>query len=859
MWATPCKRKAKPEAQLGDSETESKEPRSVVAIRTNPSSIHSIIDYRGYSNYPPQKQAPTIFAKAAFFIFKWKSVLRPHDAIPTLLESAVEKKWAKSVVISQIIRKFVVKIVGKYMATQNKMTPEEEDKLIQEAYQDLLNGYLSSNHRKKVEIIDKAFKFACEAHKGVRRRSGEPYILHPITVARIVSQEIGLGSTSICAALLHDVVEDTEYTTEDIEAMFGKKIAQIVDGLTKISGGIFGAHASAQAENFRKLLLTMSDDIRVVLIKMADRLHNMRTLQSMPPAKQYKIAGETLYIYAPLAHRLGLFAIKTELEDLSFKYEHPDDYAAIEEQIVANAPRNEEIFSRFATPINERLKKMGLKFEFKARIKSHYSIWKKMETKHIPFSQVYDYYAARIVFECDNEADEKRICLNIYSEITDLYSMHPDRLRDWISNPKANGYRALHVTVMGPDGNWVEVQIRSRRMDDIAERGFAAHWKYKIGEGEEESELAAWLQTIEDILKNPESNAIDFLDTIKLNLFASEIVVFTPKGELITLPKDASVLDLAFHLHTELGTHCIAGKINHKLVPISHKLASGDQVEVLTSRSQQPKAEWDKFLVTAKGKTRLRAALRHDRRAIISKGEAMLKAFLQENEVEASSVNINRIISAEHLKNRDELYLMIGNNEIALSQSLVKIFKPASRGLLDRLMNPFGNRHSNSNADNEVVANEGKIDTKKVYELRTVDGKSNYRIADCCNPIPGDTVIGFVTDDNEVVVHKMDCEQATRLKSSFGGRIVQTQWETKAKKFNVTISLEGIDRQGILQEIIYLISTNLSLNMRRLNITADDGVFHCELEAMVDDTDVVTQLCKRLKKVKGVSQAVRVR
>lgn len=371
--------------------------------------------------------------------------------------------------------------------------------------------------------------------------------------------------------------------------------------------------------------------------------------------------------------------------------------------------------------------------------------------------------------------------------------------------------------------------------------------------------MAAWLQTIEDILKNPESNAIDFLDTIKLNLFASEIVVFTPKGELITLPKDASVLDLAFHLHTELGTHCIAGKINHKLVPISHKLASGDQVEVLTSRSQQPKAEWDKFLVTAKGKTRLRAALRHDRRAIISKGEAMLKAFLQENEVEASSANINRIISTEHLKNRDELYLMIGNNEIALSQSLVKIFKPASRGLLDRLMNPFGNRHSNSNADNEVVANEGKIDTKKVYELRTVDGKSNYRIADCCNPIPGDTVIGFVTDDNEVVVHKMDCEQATRLKSSFGGRIVQTQWETKAKKFNVTISLEGIDRQGILQEIIYLISTNLSLNMRRLNITADDGVFHCELEAMVDDTDVVTQLCKRLKKVKGVSQAVRVR
>lgn len=744
------------------------------------------------------------------------------------------------------------------MAETVKMTPQEEEMLINNAYQNLLNGYLSSNHRKKVEIIEKAFKFACEAHKGVRRRSGEPYIMHPITVAQIVSQEIGLGSTSICAALLHDVVEDTEYTTEDIEAMFGKKIAQIVDGLTKISGGIFGAHASAQAENFRKLLLTMSDDIRVILIKMADRLHNMRTLQSMPPAKQYKIAGETLYIYAPLAHRLGLFAIKTELEDLSFKYEHPEDYQAIEEQIVANAPHNEQIFGRFSAPINERLEKLGLKFEFKARIKSHYSIWKKMETKHIPFSQVYDYYAARIVFECDNEADEKRICWNIYSEITDLYRLHPDRLRDWISVPKANGYRALHVTLMGPDGNWVEVQIRSRRMDDIAERGFAAHWKYKIGEGEEESELAAWLQTIEDILKNPEPNAIDFLDTIKLNLFASEIVVFTPKGELVTLPKDASVLDLAFTLHTELGTHCIAGKINHKLVPISHKLASGDQVEVLTSQSQQPNPEWDKFLVTAKGKTRLRTALRHDRRAVILKGETMLKQFLAENEVEASNDNVNRIVSLERVKSRDELYLMIGNNEIALSPSLIKVFKPASRGLFNRLMNPFGNR-SNSSNEPEVVAAEGKIDTKKIYELRTVDGKSNYRIADCCNPIPGDTVLGFINDKNEVVVHKMDCEEATRLKSSYGGRIVQTRWETKAKKFNVTLSLEGIDRQGILQEIIYLISTNLSLNMRRLNISADEGVFHAELEAQVDDTEVVTKLCKRLKKVKGVTSAVRVR
>ncbi|MBQ1725532.1 MAG: bifunctional (p)ppGpp synthetase/guanosine-3',5'-bis(diphosphate) 3'-pyrophosphohydrolase, partial [Muribaculaceae bacterium] len=499
------------------------------------------------------------------------------------------------------------------------MTPQDEDKIIEEAYARLLEGYLASNHRKKVEIIDKAFKFARDAHQGIRRRSGEPYILHPIAVATIVSQEIGLGSTSICSALLHDVVEDTEYTVEDIRAQFGDKIATIVDGLTKISGGIFGDKASIQAENFRKLLLTMSDDIRVVLIKMADRLHNMRTLASMPPQKQYKIAGETLYIYAPLAHRLGLFAIKTELEDLSFKYEHPEIHARISEQIAASEQHRNEIFARFAAPIRERLDKLGLKYEFRARVKSCYSIWKKMEKKHIPFDEVYDLYAARIVFECGAEADEKRICWMIYSEITDLYRLHPDRVRDWISTPKANGYRALHITVMGPDGNWVEVQIRSRRMDDIAERGFAAHWKYKIGEGEEESELAVWLKTIEDILKNPEPNALDFLDTIKLNLFASEIVVFTPAGEIVTLPADASVLDFAFTLHSQIGTHCIAGKVNHKLVPLSHKLASGDQVEVLTSHSQQPKPEWDKFLVTAKGKTRLRAALKHDRRIIIDR------------------------------------------------------------------------------------------------------------------------------------------------------------------------------------------------------------------------------------------------
>ncbi len=488
------------------------------------------------------------------------------------------------------------------MVKEALLSPEEEDRIIEQAFADLMDGYLRSNHRKKVEMIERAYRFAKEAHRGVRRRSGEPYIMHPIAVAKIASQEIGLGSTSICAALLHDVVEDTEYTVEDIEQHFGPKIAQLVEGLTKISGGIFGDRASVQAENFRKLLLTMSEDIRVVLVKMADRLHNMRTLGSMAPNKRYKIAGETLYIYAPLAHRLGLFAIKTELEDLSFKHEHPDIYQDISDKIKATQQRRSEVYTDFSAPIKAKLNELDIQYEAKARLKSVYSIYKKMEAKHLPFEEVYDLYAMRIIFECDDQAHEKAICWSIYSAITDLYQLHPSRTRDWIVTPKANGYQALHLTVMGPDGNWVEVQIRSRRMDEIAEKGFAAHWRYKIGEGDEESELNAWLKTIKDILDNPEPSAIDFLNTLKLNLFSSEIVVFTPAGEPVTLPAGATVLDLAFALHTEIGMHCIAAKVNHKLVPLQHELRSGDQAEILTSKNQMPQPEWGSFMKTAKGK-----------------------------------------------------------------------------------------------------------------------------------------------------------------------------------------------------------------------------------------------------------------
>ena len=741
------------------------------------------------------------------------------------------------------------------MMQNNNMTPEQEEQLINEAYQNLLNGYLSSNHRKKVEIIDKAFKFARDAHQGIRRRSGEPYILHPIAVATIVSQEIGLGSTSISAALLHDVVEDTDYTVEDIEAQFGKKIARIVDGLTKISGGIFGDKASLQAENFRKLLLTMSEDIRVVLIKMADRLHNMRTLSSMPANKQYKIAGETLYIYAPLAHRLGLYAIKTELEDLSFRYNHPSEYQRIKDQIAASEESRNELFARFSAPIRERLDNMGLKYEFNARVKSCYSIWNKMQNKRIPFEEVYDLYAARIVFECDDESAEKRICWNIYNEVTEVYTKHPDRVRDWLTTPKVNKYRALHVTVMGPDGNWVEVQIRSRKMDDIAERGFAAHWKYKIGEGEEEAELAAWLSTIVDILKDPEPNAIDFLDTIKLNLFASEIVVFTPKGEMVTLPKGASVLDMAFMLHTDLGTHCIAGKVNHKLVPLSYKMSSGDQVEILTSNSNEPKPEWEKFLVTAKGKTRLRAALRHKRRLIIDEGEKRFNEFLKEHNIELSNEVLSHAITGQGVGNKEELFFMIGNDEIKLNEDMLGTKEQSGRFNWWR-RNPFrgGNKDQSKQTTDEAAK---AIDTKSVYRLVTRDGKSNYQIADCCHPIPGDDVVGFLNDNGEVIVHKMDCSTLARLKASYGSQLLQTQWEDHGDSFLATIHIEGIDRKGILQSIVNIISTNMSINMKRMNVTADQGVFNCNLDVLISDAHAVTNLCREIKRIKGINTASR--
>ena len=552
-----------------------------------------------------------------------------------------------------------------------------EEQLIEDKFQELLNGYLNSNHRKKVEIIERAFKFAKEAHKGIRRRSGEPYILHPIAVARIVSQEIGLGSTSICSALLHDVVEDTEYTVEDIENHFGKKIASIVDGLTKISGGIFGDQASAQAENFRRLLLTMSEDIRVILIKMADRLHNMRTLGSMLPSKQYKIAGETLYIYAPLAHRLGLFAIKTELEDLAFKYEHPEAYNQIKQKIAETEESRQQIYNNFSKPIVAKLKEMGLEFEMKARVKSIYSIWNKMESKHIPFEEVYDLYAVRIIFKCPNEADEKKECWAIYSVITDIYKLHPERTRDWVSRPKANGYKALHLTVMGPDGNWIEVQIRSEKMDEIAERGLAAHWRYKGIKGE--TGLDEWLTSVREALENADNDSLKVMDQFKMDLYEDEVFVFTPKGDLFKLAKGATVLDFAFHIHSKLGCKCIGAKVNGKNVQLKQKLNSGDQVEIMTSNTQTPKQDWLNIVTTSKARTKIRQALKEMVARQHDFAKETLERKFKNRKMEYDEATMMRLIKRLGFKNVTEFYQKIADETLDVNDILDKYLEQQRR------------------------------------------------------------------------------------------------------------------------------------------------------------------------------------
>ena len=739
-----------------------------------------------------------------------------------------------------------------------------DDKLINDAFQKLLDDYLASRHRKKVDLITKAFNFARQAHKGVRRLSGEPYIMHPIAVAQIVCSEIGLGSTSICSALLHDVVEDTDYTVEDISNIFGPKIAQIVDGLTKISGGIFGEQASAQAENFKKLLLTMSEDIRVILIKIADRLHNMRTLASQSPNKQYKIAGETLYIYAPLAHRLGLYKIKSELENLSFKFEHPDEYALIENKLAQTQAKRHELFDQFTAPIEKALNNMGLKYYIKERVKTPYSIWQKMQNKHVTFEEIYDILAVRIIFTPEKREDETKDCFNIYIELNKIYRSHPDRLRDWVNHPKANGYQALHVTLMSKQGHWIEVQIRSDRMDEVAEQGFAAHWKYKEGENDEEytedeTELNEWLHTIKEILDDPQPDAMDFLDAIKLNLFASEIFVFTPKGEIKTMPAGCTALDFAFSIHTFLGSHCIGAKVNHKLVPLSHKLQSGDQVEILTSKSQHVQPSWINFVSSAKAKAKIQSILRRDNREIQKAGEELLTEWLKKNDMEPTPAVIDQLCELHDLRRREELFQALGEKSVLLGEKDLDELKGKNKkgqGGGWRKYVPFVKASTSKKKDDEqeLFVVPDKFNRKKpIYISEETIGQ--YKFRSCCHPIPGDDILGYIDNKNQIEIHKRACPVANKLKTSYGNRILDAKWDMHKKLFfDATIRLGGIDRRGLLNDVTRVLSNQLNVDIRKVMFTTEDGIFEGWIDLRVHDRDNVKSIIDILKQVDDLKE-----
>ncbi|MBQ7494296.1 MAG: bifunctional (p)ppGpp synthetase/guanosine-3',5'-bis(diphosphate) 3'-pyrophosphohydrolase [Bacteroidaceae bacterium] len=755
----------------------------------------------------------------------------------------------------------------------------KDNELVQSMFDRLIETYKASPHRKKVELITKAFNFANKAHAGVRRLSGEPYITHPLAVAQIVCGEIGLGSTSICAALLHDVVEDTDYTVEDISNIFGEKIAQIVDGLTKISGGIFGDKASAQAESFKKLLLTMSDDIRVILIKISDRLHNMRTLGSQPPHKQYKIAGETLYIYAPLAHRLGLNLIKEELEDLSFQYEHPEAHADICARLNELRPHLDDVFKSFIQPIRQKLDRMGLTYDINARIKRPYSIWAKMRNKHVGFEEIYDLLAVRIVFDPHAEDTEVADCFQIYAACTSIYKAHPDRFRDWLSTPKSNGYRALHTTLMSPQGRWIELQIRSRRMDDMAERGFAAHWKYKEGTKDttaSETELEKWLSTIKEILDDPQPSAMDFLSTIKLNLYSSEILVITPKGEFRTMPAGSTALDFAFSIHTVVGTHCMGAKVNHQLVPINHVLKSGDQVEILTSKDVRVKPDWVQFATTAKARGKIEVILRRQRREHQKVGEEMLAVWCQEHELEQNSLVLDRLCMRHMIETREELFQGVGAQTVILTDEDVQAIQHASeedrrhatKGWTRYI--PFYKRKKHKENPQEADAQGADalteaekqpaivVDRKKPLYLNE---ENITRVTMCphCHPIPGDEVLGYIDQQNRVIIHKRRCDIADKLKNVDGNRILAVFWDThKQLSFPATLRMEGIDRVGIIRSLADVITSQLNVNVHSLSIAANDGIFQGDIELSVHDTQDLSLIIKNLRKIDGIESVTRV-
>jgi len=739
-----------------------------------------------------------------------------------------------------------------------------DEYIVQHNFERLMTEYISPDHCRQ-EIITKAYNFAKTAHSGVYRHSGEPYILHPLAVARIAAGEMGLGSISVCSALLHDVVEDTDFEVPDIRDMFGEKIAQIVDGLTKIPGEKFANQDYKQAENFRKLLLTMSSDIRVVLIKIADRLHNMRTLDAMRTDKKYKISGETMYIYAPLAHRLGLYSIKSELEDLCFKYEHPEEYRVIIDKLKITDERCRQLFDNFAKPVRQRLSQLSMNYIMKARVKSPYSIWKKMQKKHVPFEEVYDIFAVRIVFEPTGAISEKNLCWEVYSAITDIFRSRPDRLHEWISAPKANGYQSLHLTVMGPDGQWIEIQIRSKRMDDFAERGLAAHWRYKADdpdadgdesvaikeETENDAKLNECLNIITEILANPSSDTLKFLDSIELDLFSMWIFVFTPKGELKTLPQGATALDFAYMLHTNLGNHCIGAKINHRLMPLSHKLESGDQVEILTASVKSPEPEWLNFAKTTRARTKIEAELKRIKREKTRLGLIKVLEYFQQQKKEASQSYINRLMWYFKKTKPEDLYYAVETGEIELPTSLVKE--------LERQV-PFSPPETLPQTAAETKkAPKQKFDKTKPYELtEDVLGNCNFRIADCCKPIPGDDVFGYIDQDNTIVVHKQTCIKGLKLRGQFGGRILSTVWKiNENRSFEATLKVTGFDKVGVLTDIARTIS-EFNVNIIRLLVEVKDGVFDCEIKLLVHDVDAIHHLSDAIKALNNIDSVFRI-
>jgi GTP pyrophosphokinase len=735
----------------------------------------------------------------------------------------------------------------------------EEELMIQRAFEDMLAAYEDrSVGRIKTERIRQAFNFAHKAHYGVRRLSGEPYILHPIAVAKICASEIGLGSTSICSALLHDVVEDTDYTVDDIRNLFGDQIAVIVNGLTKISGGLFGDQVSEQAENFRKLLLTMTEDIRVVLIKIADRLHNMRTLGSQPKNKQYKIAGETQFIYAPLAHRLGLFPIKTELEDLSFKYQHPKDYAEIEAKLEAVREAHMKFFDTFSAPIREKLKSMGYEFEVRARIKTVYSIWSKMQSKQVPFEDVYDILAVRIIFRPNESLSEKDQCWMIYSAITELYHPHPGRIRDWISTPKANGYEALHVTVMSKDGKWVEIQIRTQRMNMLAEQGLAAHWKYKTGDADD-SQLEGWLHSIQEALQDPEKDASEFVSLFRNNLFVRELFVFTPTGEVKTMPQGATALDFAYMLHTNLGEHCIGAKVNHELVPLSYQLKGGDQVEILSSTSQHPQHEWLNWCVTAKAQSALHAYLRREETRYCKHGEKLFNdAVSMMGEEQNANKILHRMLNHYQITQPHQLYMQIGQGFILLDnmQEIVN----AKKGWWKRM---FSSDDSDNDMPPAETAEKPIVKPEKGKAQTIVISDENlgklYHLSDCCRPIPGDEVLGYLAPDGTMQIHKIDCHEAQVLKSSFGKRIYSATWNThRVQSFIETIEIQGIDKFGVLIQVLQTLTEQFRINLHAIHLTSNDGIFEGQMELYVYDRNELYELFSALRKIPEIKNVKRI-